>query len=174
MNMHRAHRGPILRALASLGVLLGGAACTGIIPGVTPHDIRFDAATLEHDRCDAAPVDPRIYGADIVDKVEPYYRYVMGGPSGGEKHLVGAELEVRPLSGVTEELLERGLMCRSAQVMLGHAQAAPNEPYALTDSWVKIDVKPGRGTFVVTLAAEDASRAREVLARAQAFATPRP
>jgi hypothetical protein len=74
---------------------------------------------------------------------------------------------------VTEELLERGLMCRSAQIMLGHAQGAPNEPYALTDSWVKIDVKSGHGAFVVTVSAEDPNRAREVLDRARAFAPPR-
>ncbi len=146
-----------------------GVACTGVIPGVTPHDIRYDAATLEHDRCDPTPVDPRIYGVDVLQKVEPYYRYVMGGPNGREAHLVGAELELRPLPGVTEELLERGLLCRSAQVMLGHAQPAPNEPYALMDSWVKIDVKSGRGVFTVNLAAEDAQRGREVLDRARAF-----
>jgi hypothetical protein len=147
--------------------------CTGIIPGVTPHDIRYDAAQLEHDRCDPTPVDPRLYGVDIIAKVEPYYRFVMGGPSGSESHLAGAKLELRPLPGVTEELLERGLMCRSAQIMLGHAQGAPNEPYALTDSWVKIDVKSGHGAFVVTVSAEDPNRAREVLDRARAFAPPR-
>jgi hypothetical protein len=138
-----------------------------------PHDLRYDAAKLERDRCDAASVDPRLYGADLVAKVEPYYRYVMGGPSGGDSHLAGARLELRPLPGVTEELLERGLMCRSAQIMLGHAQAGANEPYAFTDSWVKIDVGPGRGAFVVTLAAEDPARARELLDRARAFAVAR-
>ncbi len=147
------------------------SACTGIIPGVTPHDIRYDAAAQERDRCDPTPVDPRIYSAGIVQKAAPYYRYVMGGPSGRDAHLAGAQLELRPLPGVTEELLQRGLMCRSAQVMLGRSQPAPNEPYALSDSWVKIDVKSGSGTFLVTLAAEDGDRAREVLDRAQSFAS---
>jgi hypothetical protein len=137
-----------------------------------PHDLRYDATKLEHDRCDPSPVDPRLYGGDIIAKVEPYYRYVMGGPSGGESHLAGAKLELRPLPGVTEELLERGLMCRSAQIMLGRVQAAPNEPYAFMDSWVKIDVEPGHGAFVVTLAPEDSTRAREVLEHARAFASP--
>jgi hypothetical protein len=161
----------ILPALVSLGPLQL-LACTGIIPGVMPHDLRYDATKLEHDRCDPSPVDPRLYGGDIIAKVEPYYRYVMGGPSGGESHLAGAKLELRPLPGVTEELLERGLMCRSAQIMLGRVQAAPNEPYAFMDSWVKIDVEPGHGAFVVTLAPEDSTRAREVLEHARAFASP--
>jgi hypothetical protein len=155
--------------VAALGT--HASACTGIIPGATPHDVRYDAEALEHDRCDPTPVDPRVYGPAIIAKVEPYYRYVMGGPNGGESHLTGAQLELRPLPGVTVELLERGLLCRSAQVMLGHATPASNEPYAFADSWVKIDVKSGRGTFIVTLAAEDSSRAREILERAKAFAS---
>jgi hypothetical protein len=172
-SLRRASRRPttILTALLLLPALGG---CTGIIPGVMPHDLRYDAAKLEHDRCDPTPVDPRLYGPDIIQKVEPYYRFVMGGPNGGESHLAGAQLELRPLAGVTEELLERGLECRSAQIMLGHAQALANEPYAFADSWVRIDVKSGHGAFVVSLAAEDSARAREVLERARAFAPPRP
>ena len=156
--------------VAALGT--HASACTGIIPGATPHDVRYDAEALERDRCDEQPVDPRVYGPAIIAKVEPYYRYVMGGPNGGESHLTGAQLELRPLPGVTVELLERGLLCRSAQVMLGHATPSPNEPYAFADSWVKIDVKSGRGTFIVTLAAEDSSRAREILEKAKAFVLP--
>ncbi len=152
-------------------VALAASACTGVIPGVTPHDIRFDAAALERDRCDPTPVDPRLYGPLIVRKVSPYYRYVMGGPNGREAHLAGAELEVQPLAGVTLELLERGLMCRSAKVMLGHAAPAPDEPYAFPDSWVKIDVSSGGGVFIVRLSAEEPGRAKELLDHARAFAS---
>ncbi len=160
------------RAFSGLAALALLAGCMGVLPGVTPHDIRYDAATLEHDRCDTTPVDTRIFGPEAVTKVEPFYRYVMGGPNGREAHLTGAEIELRPLPGLTQELLERGLLCRSAQVMLGHARPLPNEPYALVDSWVKIDVKSGHGAFLVDLAAEDPTRAREVLERARAFAPP--
>ncbi len=149
-------------------------ACTNILPGVMPHDLRYDAAALERDRCDREPVDPRLYSAALVIRAEPFYRVTMGGPNGSESHLAGAKLELRPLPGVTLELLERGLSCRSAQVMLGHAEAAPNEPYALLNSWVKVDVQSGRGAFVVTLVAEDTARAREVLDRAKAFAASSP
>jgi hypothetical protein len=164
----------ILPVLAAIGQLLGCTGVTGIIPGVMPHDLRYDAATLEHDRCDPTPVDPHIYGSDIIVKVEPYYHLVMGGPNGQESILAGAQLELRPSPGLTVEMLERGLTCRAAQVMLGHAEPAPGEPYALTDSWVKIDVKSGHGSFLVNLSAEDPKRAREVLDRARAFAASNP
>jgi hypothetical protein len=170
----RCHHGreSFWRGAVATWLLIASAltACTGIIPGTMPHDIRYDAAALERDRCDPSPVDPRIYGADIIQKVEPYYRHVMGGPSGLEARFTGAQMELRPLPGVTIELLERGLMCRSAQAMLGHVQPAANEPYFLPDTWVKIDVKSAHGTFLVTLAAEDPARAHEVFDRAQAFA----
>ena len=153
--------------VAALGA--HASACTGIIPGATPHDVRYDAEALEHDRCDPTPVDPSIYGAGIITRVEPYYHFVMGGPNGGESHLAGAQLELRPSPGLTGEMLERGLMCHAAQVMLGHAPAAPSEPYAFADGWVKIEVKSGHGAFIVSLSAEDPTRAREVLGRALAF-----
>jgi hypothetical protein len=154
-------------ALALLALL--APACTLLIPGTMPHDRERDARALERDRCDGAPVDPRIYGVDIIQKVGPYYRYVMGGPSGKEAHLAGAELELRPLPGVTAELLERGLACHAAQTILGRVEAAANDPYVLPGAWVKLDVKSGGGTFVVMLSAEDPERAREVLERAKAF-----
>jgi len=149
---------------------LMSAGCTTLIPGTMPHDLRFDATKLEHDRCDPSPVDPRLYSADAVLNVTPYTRHVMGGPSGMEAHLAGAQLELRPLPGVTGELLQRGLECRSAELVLGRVEPLPNEPYFLPGGWVRIDVKSGGGSFLVTVAAEEQRRTHEVLARAQAFA----
>jgi hypothetical protein len=158
--------------LAALLALTSGAGCTTLIPGTTRHDVRRDATKLEHDRCDATPVDPRIYSAEIVQQVAVHYDYVMGGPSGREARFGGAELQLRPLPGVTAELLERGLMCRSAQRMLGRVPVAPNEPYYLPDGWVKIDVRSGGGTFIVSLSAEDAAHGRAIYERARAFVGP--
>jgi len=103
-------------------------ACTTPIPGVMPREISRDAVIQERERCDRTPVDPRIYGAEVVQQVEPYYRHVVGWPNGREARFAGAELRLRPLPGVTAELLERGLTCRSARLMLGHAEPAPAEP----------------------------------------------
>ena len=145
------------------------AGCTTMLPGAMPHDLRFDATKLAQDRCDTTSVDPRVYSSETVLHVTPYTRHVMGGPSGMEAHLAGAQLELRPLPGVTAELLQRGLECRSAELLLGRAVPAPNEPYVLPGGWVRIDVKSGGGSFLVTVAAEDPARTHEVLARAQAF-----
>jgi hypothetical protein len=153
----------------ALGAVSPLCACTTLIPGTMPHDLHRDAVALEHDRCDPTPVDPRLYGTDIVQKVEPYYRYVMGGPNGREARFAGAELHVRPLPGVTAELLERGLSCRAAQLVLGHAEPAPNEPYFLPDGWVKVEVRSGGGSFVVSLSGEDWDRGHTIYARARAF-----
>ena len=156
--------------VACLGAPLGG--CTLLIPGTMPHDLHADAAEQERRRCDPVPVDPSLYGPAIVERVSPHYAYVMGGPNGRETHLAGAELEVRPLPGVTAEVLERALMCRSAKLLLEHATPLPSEPYFLPDGWVKVDVRSGSGSFVVSLIAEDDAHGREILARAQAFVAP--
>jgi hypothetical protein len=155
---------------AALLAALSGSGCTLLIPGATPHDIALDADKQEHRRCDTDPVDPRLYSPGIVESVSPYYRHVMGGPNGSEAHFAGARLELRPLPGVTAELLERGLMCRSAELMLGHAVPHPNEPYFLKDAWVSFHVQSGGGAFAVNLVAEDDEHGREIYTRAVAFA----
>jgi hypothetical protein len=159
-----SHRLAVAALLAMTSV-----GCTLLMPGTTPHVAR-DAEQQERKRCDAGPVDPRLYGPGIVEGAIPHYRYVMGGPNGKETHFAGAEIHLRPLPGVTAELLERGLMCRSAKLMLGHATPLPNERYFLPDGWVKIDVQSGGGSFAVLLIAEDDGHGREIYARAQEFA----
>lgn len=146
------------------------AACTTLIPGVSPHDIRRDAASLEKSRCNPTSPDPRLYGVPVIEKVSPLYQYVIGGPNDREARLGGAEIELRPLPGVTAELLERTLVCRSAQLTLGHAEPLANEPYFLPDGWVKVDVRSGGGSFIVRLSGEDDEHGREILRRARAYA----
>jgi len=164
-NCSHMRRSPlVVAALASALV-----ACTMIIPGTMAHDLTRDAAEQERKRCDPDPVDPRLFGRDVIESEAPYYRYAMGGPNGREAHVAGVELELRPLPGVTAELLERGLLCRSAQLMLGHASPLPNEPYYLPGAWVTVDVRSGGGSLAVRVAAEDDEHGREILARAKAF-----
>ena len=166
--MWRPHS--VSEAMGAIAVVAMLGGCMTLIPGVSPHNIQRDAAAQERARCGPEPVDPRLYSVGIVENVAPLYEHVMGGPNGTESRTGGAEVTVRPLPGVTAELLERGLMCRSAQLMLGHAAPAPNEPYYLLDGWVRIDVRPGSGNFIVRLSAEDAEHGREILAKARAFA----
>jgi hypothetical protein len=155
--------------LIALSSLLA-AGCTVFIPGVGPRSVASDAAKQAKSTCGAEPTDPRLYGPDLVEDVAPYYRHVMGGPNGAEVRFAGAELRVRPVTGVTEELLERVLLCHSAREMGTGVATTPNDPYVLGDRWVTIDVRSDHGAFVVRVSTEDSDGGREIYARAQAFA----
>ena len=163
-----------MRALAfvcfSAALALPSTGCAGFLFGGGHKDPLHEAARGEREMCGGDPIDPRIYGPDVVLRVEPEEFWVQSGRSDRAVRLAGAKLHLRPLPGVTAELLARGLKCREARVVLGREPAAPNEPYALPDSWVKIDVSSGDGSFVVGLEAEDIDHAKVVLARASAFA----
>jgi len=150
---------------------LGASGCSGLL-GLLPEPVHVDrirtAAEQEYRRCDAEPIDPRVFGSGVVESVTPLYRYVQTG-SNREARLHGAELRLHPLPGMTAELMMRTLSCRSARLVLGRVEGSPNEPYWLPDGWVKIDVRSDDGSFVVALEGEDLPEAKDVLARAQAF-----
>jgi hypothetical protein len=159
--------GSLFWFLAFLPLLLPG--CYGFLPAPN-HTDRIRAATeQEHKKCDAQAVDPRLFSPDVVESVAPYYRYVQNGGSNASI-LHGAEIHIRPLPGMTPELVAHVLLCRSARLVLGRVQGAENEPYWLPDGWVKIDARSEEGSFVATLDGEDLPEAKEILARAQAFA----
>jgi hypothetical protein len=152
-------------------VSTASSACYGFLPAPERRDRIREATQQEQKRCTSqAAVDARIFGADDVAGVAPLYSYVQTSGSNREARLRGAEVRLRPLAGLTPELLTYALSCRSAQLVLGHAQAAENEPYFLPDGWVKVDVHSADGDFVVALEGEDLAESKEILARAQAFA----
>jgi hypothetical protein len=146
-------------------------ACYGFLPQPVRVDRVRAATEAEKKRCDSQQADPRIYGPGLVSSVSPLYYYVQTG-GGREARLHGAELRLRPLPGMTPELVTTVLSCRSARLVLGRVEGAANEPYWLPDGWVKIDTRSEDGSFVVTLDGEDLPEAKEILARASAFAAP--
>jgi hypothetical protein len=162
--------------LVSLAPLAGLAlsACYGFLPAPERRDRVREATQQEHRRCTPQSADPRIFAPEDVASVEPLYSYVQTSGSNREARLLGAQVRLRPLPGVTSELLTYQLMCRSAQLVLGRVQAAENEPYWLPDGWVSIDVHSVDGDFVVALEGEDVAEAREILERARAFAHAKP
>jgi hypothetical protein len=145
-------------------------ACYGFLPHPDHVDRVREATAQEHKRCTSPSVDPRIFSPDDVEGVAPLYSYVQTSGSNREARLLGAEVRLRPLPGITTELLTYVLDCRSAELVLGRVQGADNEPYWLPDGWVKISVSSADGNFVVGLEGEDTAESREILARAQAFA----
>jgi hypothetical protein len=168
----RRHAGRLvaLAALAFAGASV--TACYGFLPAPVRKDRVREATEQAKKKCDAQPVDPRIFGDADVESVEPLYAYVQ--TSGNrEARLLGAELKLRPLPGFTPELVAHVLACRSAELVLGRVQSGTNDPYWLPDGWVKIGVRSDDGSFVVALEGEDIVEAREILARARAFVSPR-
>jgi hypothetical protein len=158
-------------ALAFGAIALSGCASGvyGLIPAPNHADRVQVATEQERKKCDRDPPDARLFAPETVESVAPHYLYVMIG-GGREARLHGAELQLRPLPGMTPEIVVRTLDCRSARLVLGHAEGAASEPYWLPDGWVKIDARSEDGSFVVTVDGEDLPEAKEILARAQAFA----
>jgi hypothetical protein len=141
----------------------------GLVPAPNHADRVRIASEQERRKCDAEPADPRLFSPAIVESTAPLYGHVQAGDGPGAR-LHGAELRLRPLPGMTAEILTRAFACRSARLVLGRVEAAPSEPYFLPDGSVKIDVRSDDGSFVVAVQGEDVAEDREILARARAFA----
>ena len=77
---------------------------------------------------------------------------------------------MRSLKGFTPEWLDRALECHGARRVLGKTPEVPNDPFWLPDGMVDIDVQSDHDGFRVIARGHNASDAREILARAKAFA----
>jgi hypothetical protein len=90
----------------------------------------------------------------------------------GVFQVMGVKLVVRPPEGVTLEQFAQTLRCHNLRVLDGEIDASriPDDPYALRDRWLDIDVKAEGGNFVVTLSGERVSDNLGILRRATAFA----
>ena len=108
-----------------------------------------------------------------IESVEPAYSYVYGGSNGREAHLRGARIHVRPLPGLSRELVARSLECHEARATLGLATTRTDDPYVLADRWLTIDVDSEGDGFVILVRADDREDARRVLERAGRFASTR-
>jgi hypothetical protein len=77
---------------------------------------------------------------------------------------------IAPAPGLSREVLGRELECHQARTVLGAVPERIDDPYALPDRWLDIDVDADRDGFVVTVSADDFDDARRVFDRAHAFA----
>lgn len=122
-----------------------------------------DQARALEPKC--APPSPAIT-ADSIERVEPAYAHVLGGPNGREARLRGARLHLRPIAGATAESLTRALECHQAAVVLGKATAPESDPFVLPGRWLTIDVRSAGDGFVASLETDDRDDAEAILARA--------
>ncbi len=157
-------------AVAVVAAVFMQAGCYGFLPAPAHVDREKEAAVQERKRCTPPPADARLFTPEVVESVEPYILHVNSG-NGREARMHGAELRLRPLPGMTPELVAHDLECHSAELVLGRAPgtARPDDPYFLPDGWVKISVRSDDAGFVVALDGEDIEQAKEILARARTF-----
>ena len=106
---------------------------------------------------------------NAVDSVEPTYSYVNGGPNGREAHLRGARIHLRPLAGLSRELVARSLECHEALATLGRVTTQSDDPYVLPGRWLTIDVDSEGDGFVILVRPYDREDARRVVERARRF-----
>jgi hypothetical protein len=131
------------------------------------------AAFMERTRCAADDDDKAlapVLTGDATQGVHPLYSTVEGAKTGHQEELRGATVVVAALPGMTAEWLDRALECHSAKEALGHVPPAPDDPFFLPGSTVDIDVRSARDGFDIAISAFSSDDARQVLARANAFA----
>ena len=146
-------------SLASAALVVGG--CVAFVP--EPSDPRVLARDEARATCTGAPDRAREL-APVESSEALYVR--RPSKSGHETHLLGARLFVRPLPGVTPQLLERALRCHQARAALGEVPVADDDPWVLPEGWARIEVAGGGAALVVTVAADRADDARRILERA--------
>jgi hypothetical protein len=114
---------------------------------------------------------PRL-AKDAIDSVEPLTSHVQSG-NNSETRLLGAKIHVKPLAGLTRELLTRELQCHEARVLLGKSPPLVDDPYSAAPAWVDIGVDSESNGFAVRVESFDFDTAKAELARANRyFASP--
>jgi hypothetical protein len=157
----------ILLAMAALAGTTGCAAFRWL------HDTRTPAERAE----DVGPcvgfsedeIRP-VLAPSVVEKVEPAYTYVAAPAMAREARLAGARLYLRPLPGLTREILQHSLDCHQAHVTLGKAPPRDDDPYYFPNLWVDIDADSSRGRFTVAVQTYEFDNAKDILERARRFA----
>ncbi|MGA7124555.1 MAG: hypothetical protein WBY94_30915 [Polyangiaceae bacterium] len=167
----------IYKYVAPIVARLGGAAalagvslvgCGRAAPATTPAD---KAAAVETSKCSAAVDEGRlapVLTGSAIESVEPLYtRVAMRESDVQATALHGAWITVRPLPGMTAELLERSLECHSARATLGRVDTPTSDPFALQSALVDISVKREGDAFRVGVGAPRTEEAHEILNRAE-------
>jgi hypothetical protein len=161
----------VARPLLVLALCL--VACSGVpflVPDTrTPADHARSIAPKCRDFGESA-VAPML-APGVIDAVEPAYSYVKSGPVDREPRLRGAGIRIKPLPGFSKETIARSVECHEARVILGQASALADDPYVVPDHWLDIDVESEGDGFAILVRTDDTDIARQVLARAQRYAS---
>jgi hypothetical protein len=163
----------VARPILALATCL--VACSGVpflVPDTrTPADHARELEPKCKDFGEAA-VAPML-APSAIDAVEPAYSYVKSGPVDREARLRGARIHIKPLPGFSKETIARSVECHEARVLLGQAPARSDDPYVLPEHWLDIEVESEGDGFAVLVRSDEMDIARQVLARAQRYASAR-
>jgi hypothetical protein len=114
-----------------------------------------------------------ILAPNVIDSVEPAYSYVKSGPVDREARVRGARIRIKPLSGFSRETIARSVECHESRALLGQTPALADDPYVLPGHWLDIDVESEGDGFAILVRSDESDTARQVLARAQRYASAR-
>jgi hypothetical protein len=157
-----------MRSMATASLVLV-SACNFFVPDTrTPADRAGDLTR----RCGAFTEEAAapLLAPSAIDSVEPAYAHVQSGPSFYQARLRGARIHLRPIATMSRESIARSLECHESRVVLGAAQPAADDPYAVAGTWLDIDVDSDKDGFVVQVGSDDLPTARDALERARRFA----
>src|SRR5580692_3409027 len=156
----------VIRGAAMAGAVLLTFGCAA------PVSLPARAASAEASECrDALPAEDEARAVDAM-MVLSARATVYQDPCRGTCQIRRVTLVVRPPQGVTLSRFDRILRCHNLRVLGGAVDASriPNDPFALRDSWLEIDVKLDAGNYVVTLSGDRVSDTLRILDRARAYA----
>jgi hypothetical protein len=157
-----------LGVLAVMTVFVGACASTELVA----QNRIARAESLPPAQCaDAMPAErtTRLLARPEVLEVEPavdVQRRTKGVPS---SRVTGANLRFAAPPGVSSAWLQREIECHQAEVALGLASAADNDPYVLPNDWLEIQVHEKGSSFVVATRAGTREAAAAALDRAKRF-----
>ncbi len=152
-------RRPLTHAL-----VIGHAAVSGCVAFVPEsRDPRTLAAAEIKRTCTGARGD--VASIAPLDTVEPLY-VRRPSKSGHDTHLMGARLRLRPVAGVTPQLLERALRCHQARAALADIPVTERDPWVLPGVWMNIEVQGDGAELVASVSSDRGDEARAILARA--------
>ena len=159
-RLPRARAIPKQRLLLGALVVLGG--CAPQPDGLPVNEAQLVVARQEQSSCAGQPIGTRASTARRSCEGSPLFTSTSRAGRTTAKRTSGERAAILRSRASRSEFLARTLMCRSARLTLGHAAPASNEPYFLPDGWLNVSVRSGNGTFVVSLASENAEHGREI------------
>jgi hypothetical protein len=172
-NMRSARFSALIRSGLRLGLcqFLGACILSPLPDTRTPVDYAREAEARCKNFSDGAAA--QLYAPEAVESVEPAYSYVANG-NDRRPNLRGAAIHLRPLAGLSPELLTRSLECHQASVTLGRAPATADDPYILPGRWLDLRAASEGDGFVAFARIDSIADARVVLDRALRFVAARP